>query len=185
MRDGTTLSLPVWPGRLKQSGTVIAGHADAAQRAAIAEALDLVALDRLSWTLTARPWRKRGLSLEGQVQAEVVQACVVTLEPVAAQIDEAVDLRFLPVDEGAPEDARDIDWAFDAAAEDEPDRFEGDMVDVGALVVEILSLALDPYPRKPGVDFSADFAGEQPADHAEGSNPALADALRKWQKGTH
>ena len=35
------------------------------------------------------------IRVEGRVTAEIVQACVVSLEPVAQTIDEAVDVRLV------------------------------------------------------------------------------------------
>jgi len=43
----------------------------------------------------------------------------------------------------------------DLDAEDPPDEADGDVVDLGAYVVETLALALDPFPRKPGAVFEA------------------------------
>ena len=48
-------------------------------------------------------------------------------------------------------------------------------IDLGALASEFLALALDPYPRKPGVEFEApavDDADESPFD-------ALAELAKK------
>nr|WP_272211931.1 hypothetical protein [Marinicella sp. W31]MDC2877821.1 hypothetical protein [Marinicella sp. W31] len=38
----------------------------------------------------------RGVRVRGQVRAHVVQSCVVTLEPIETDIDEAVDVTYLP-----------------------------------------------------------------------------------------
>jgi hypothetical protein len=46
-----------------------------------------------------------GCALVGRVSATVVQNCVVTLEPIESEIDEAVDLVFLP-DGCAPRQTR-------------------------------------------------------------------------------
>src|SRR5256885_2060453 len=57
-----------------------------AERAALARRLGLVALDRLSARLS---WRREAsgiICLEGELEAEVAQSCVVTLEPVAARV---------------------------------------------------------------------------------------------------
>ena len=39
-----------------------------------------------------------------------------------------------------------------------PDEIVNGQIDLGALTAEFLALGLDPYPRKPGVDFS--FRGD-------------------------
>jgi hypothetical protein len=38
--------------------------------------------------------------------------------------------------------------------EDLPDPIVAGRIDLGALVAEFLALGLDPYPRKPGVEFA-------------------------------
>jgi hypothetical protein len=43
-----------------------------------------------------------------------------------------------------------------------PDEIVNGYIDLGALTAEFLALGLDPYPRKPGVDF--DFKGEEQRD---------------------
>ena len=116
------------------------------ERAALAERLGLLELERLeahirvSWV--AHP---RTLRAAGRLRARVLQSCVVTLEPVAADLEAPVDVLFtLDAEPQGP----DMDW--DAA---EP--LAGDSLDVGNLVAEELSLNLDPYPRSPDIDPAA------------------------------
>ena len=52
---------------------------------------------------------------------------------------------------------------FSIADEDEPDPIIEGKIDVGALAAEFFALGLDPYPRKPGVEFVA-LAESPPAD---------------------
>ena len=64
--------------------------ADSAQRQALTERLGLLDLKELS--ATGRAWRDGEgptILVEGQFTAEVVQKCVVTLEPVESTLDEA------------------------------------------------------------------------------------------------
>ena len=43
-----------------------------------------------------------------------------------------------------------------------PDEIAGGHVDLGALTAEFLALGLDPYPRKPGVDFNFEDGSTKP-----------------------
>jgi hypothetical protein len=43
-----------------------------------------------------------------------------------------------------------------------PDEIVNGHIDLGALTAEFLALGLDPYPRKPGVDF--DYKGDDKPD---------------------
>jgi len=144
------------------SGLRVTLGVDEASRARIAERLELVALARLDAVVRvvlerARPERR--VRLEGRIEALATQTCVVTLEPVDARIDAAFE-RIL--DEAAP--------AADEAVVDpelpDVEPLEGDLVDIGEIVIEELSLALDPFPRKPDAalgDALATAAEEPPA----------------------
>jgi hypothetical protein len=44
---------------------------------------------------------------------------------------------------------------IDLDADDPPDVLESENLDIGAYVVEQLALEIDPFPRKPGVEFEA------------------------------
>jgi hypothetical protein len=102
----------------------------------------------------------------GRVEARIGQTCVVTLEPIESEIDEAVDLIFAP----ATQIAHLVDAADDAAegegnAEEPPEPFENGIIDLGRLATDVLYLAVDPYPRKPGVVFQPQVAAHDPEDH--------------------
>ncbi len=60
---------------------------------------------------------------------------------------------------GADEGGGELD--LDPDADDPPDVLEGDKIDLGAYVVEDLSLAIDPFPRKPGAAFEAPDTGAE------------------------
>ncbi len=53
---------------------------------------------------------------------------------------------------------------LDADGPDSPETFSGDMVDAGALAEQFFALAIDPYPRKPGVSLGE---GEDDAEPVE------------------
>lgn len=130
-----------------------------AERTATARFLRLPEVKTLSAELLVRPWRGKGLSVTGSVRADVVQSCIVSLDPVPESVDEPVDMRFLPP-EALPGAAFDLEVEIDPEAEDLPDPLTGDGIDLGAVVVEHLALGLDPYPRSPGAIF--EVAEEEP-----------------------
>lgn len=94
--------------------------------------------------------------MDGRLKGVLVQACVVTLEPVPQRVDERVDLVFVPETSKlariAPEG--DGELHLDPEGADIPETFRGDTIDLGAILAELASLALDPYPRADGVEFS-------------------------------
>jgi len=139
------------PVPVERIGTRWRSHdieADAAERAALARRFELVELPALSAAVRLRRARAgRYLEVDGVLHAAVVQRCVVTLEPVAASLDEPFHLLLGPIG-GAPEEPGGGDLIVDL---DEPEPLEGDDVDIGELVAQQLSLALDPYPRSAGI----------------------------------
>ena len=49
---------------------------------------------------------------------------------------------------------------IDPDGPDLPESFTGDTIDIGAVVAEIVAMALDPYPRKPDVEFGGHIEGD-------------------------
>lgn len=135
----------------------------AEERAALAAELGLLALPALRLTGALRASGSRDWELTGQVQAEVVQPCVVTLAPVPARIDEAVRRRWTP-DLATPE-AEEIEMGDD---EVEP---LGAVIDLGAVLAEALALALPPWPRAPGAELPAGTGPEAEPEEDERRKP--------------
>ncbi|BAV52379.1 hypothetical protein MLTONO_7477 [Mesorhizobium loti] len=143
--------------RLPQKGLPVVIEADAAQRAALAEEHGLLSVEVYRAELLVASWKRNGVKVSGRVEADITQACIVTLDPVAAHIDEPVEALLLPEDsklgrqgfEGGGE------ILLDADGPDSPETFSGDTIDVGALAEQFFALAIDPYPRKPGASLNA------------------------------
>jgi uncharacterized metal-binding protein YceD (DUF177 family) len=129
--------------------------AEAGVRAAIAAAAGLRDLPRLQASFDVTRRGVDGLRVSGSVSATVGQTCVVTLEPIVNEIDETVDLAFVPQqapessdDEDAKPKARDVKW-------DDPEPLVDETIDLGALATEFLIVGINPYPRKPDVVFES------------------------------
>jgi uncharacterized metal-binding protein YceD (DUF177 family) len=122
------------------------------ERAAIARSLDLKSLPTLTAQVTVKPWFD-GVELTGRFQATVEQVCSVSLDPFEQSVEGDIEVRAVPV--GSPhateEEGGEVELDLDAP--DPPDVLEGDLVDVAAYVVEHFALEIDPFPRKPGVEF--------------------------------
>jgi uncharacterized metal-binding protein YceD (DUF177 family) len=120
-------------------------RAEPSERAALARRFGLVAIDRLEAEGSVRRHGVDGWRLEAELRADVVQTCVVTLEPFPATLGE----RFA-VDYTGPADAprREIDLG---AGDAEPAPPDGTL-DLGETVAQQLALALDPFPRRPGAE---------------------------------
>lgn len=123
----------------------------------IARYLDVPAIQSLKAEVALTHWRGKGVRVSGVLKADVTQACVVTLDPVAAHVEVEFERRFLPEDTLARDEAEAHEIFVDPDGED-PAEPLGREIDLGEILVEELSLNLDPYPRKEGVAFHADDA---------------------------
>lgn len=142
------LTMLVHVDRLPAAGQPFRLHANEVERAALAKRFDLAALDRLEAEGRVDPLREvDGVRVSGRLRADVVQSCVVTFEPVAATIDAPFEVLFAR----QPDDGADDEIDVDPNVED-PEPLESDELDVGEIVAQELSLALDPYPRSPSAD---------------------------------
>ena len=139
--------------------------ADDAQRDAIACWADLLSLQRLDVQVTIKKLGPVRFGLDFQLGADVTQACVVTLEPVPESVSESFSALFSPE---VAEDDPDMVLDPFAVDEDLPEAMNDGVIDIGELVAQHLSLALEPYPRAPGVEFSGfDDDGQPPAAEEE------------------
>jgi uncharacterized metal-binding protein YceD (DUF177 family) len=147
-------------------------EADAPARAAMAEAAGLrdVSSAHAVFDLSHRSGGR--VHVAGRVQARVGQSCVITLEPIENEIDEAVDLIFAPAEEIAPQIDADADDGESAIAEP-PEPIENGMIDLGRLATDVLYLAIDPYPRKQGALFEPQVTAVDPDDHPFAALKAL------------
>jgi uncharacterized metal-binding protein YceD (DUF177 family) len=178
MTSEPLFSRPVRVEALPKDGLTQTIEANPAERAALAELNRLPDIAKLTATFTLRRAGRAGVRVSGVVHAELTQTCVVSLEPLAATLDEPVDVRFAP----SAEEAAARRGASGASAEtilidaeDAPDPIVDGRIDLGALAAEFMALGLDPYPRKPGAQFTP------PEDVGGAGSPlqALAGAAAK------
>lgn len=148
---------------------------DAEARKTIARALDLQSLDAFVAELSVEP-TTTGWTLSGRVRAQVVQTCGLTLEPLPATVDERFSVGLIEGPAPEPEEEEDVEIDLEML-DDSPDYIEDGRIDLGQYAVEQLSLALDPFPRKPGASFV------QPDEPAEISPFAVLKAMQDKKTG--
>lgn len=167
------LSRPLAIDRLGDAPVVQTITAEPAELRALARRLSLEALNGLQARVTARRQSHgRLIQVSGELTAEPVQICVVTLEPFANPVEDRFEITFTT--EPGPATA-EID--IDPERLDEPEPLEGSVLDLGELVVQFLSLALDPHPRKPGA--TLDHRADAPAETTENPFAALERLKRR------
>lgn len=135
--------------------SIVKTKTDSATCKAIAEYLGVDAVENFQSELAVRRWRRHGATVEGMIAADIVQPCVVTLEPVLTHVNETVFARFLPAPMLQPEKPTDDEIVIDPLAEDPPEPFDGREINLGLLLLEHLALGIDPYPRTPGAAIPA------------------------------
>lgn len=147
------------------AGSTVKLRATPDERAALAALLKLPEIKRLEAVLVLKPWGREGLSVTGELSADVVQVCVVTLEPFETEVHEDIETRYA-ADEEPREEGGEHEADLDA-----PDPLVNGSADLGALVAEHLALGLDPYPRKPGIE---DEAVSEPDESAPSTHRPFA-----------
>ena len=156
-------------------------EANEAERAALARDTDVPHIGSLVAELTLKREGRSTINISGRVKARATRECVVTLEPFEETIDEEITASFAPQDivdaaerrlaEATEEDAMELPQP--------PDPIENGRIDLGVLAAEFFVLGLDPYPRKPGVQFQPPVAAADEADEAGDSPFAALARLKK------
>lgn len=175
---GSEFSHVVQVDRIGPEGVLLQLTASPTEREALAERFGILSISMLGANVRVvpDPVLAGHYLLKGQLDAEVEQTCVVSLEPVRQRISEAFLRRFAPadaLDQRAKAEEDEAEW-LDPEAEDPPDPLESGGIDVGEVVAEALSLALDPYPRKPGAELPANYRPDADSDGKVSPFAALA-----------
>ena len=134
--------------RTGPGGTALEISASETERAALAKRFGFLGLPAFSARVTVDRRPGGRVVVEGRLRGRIVQACILTLDPVTQDLDEAFRLVFKQdlTEERDPESGE----AIVSAQADAPEPLTGNLLDVGEIVAEQLSLAADPYPRKQG-----------------------------------
>lgn len=135
--------------RMGNQGAAIEIVATEGERAALAKRFGFLALPAFSARVTVDRRPGGQVVVEGRLKGRLVQACILSLEPVTQELDDAFRLVFAQnlAEERDPESGE----ALINAQVDAPEPLAGNMLDVGEIVAEQLSLTAEPYPRKPGI----------------------------------
>jgi hypothetical protein len=173
-------SRPLDVDAISEDGIEIAIEADPGECAAVAAEIELPAIAALSAAYRVERRADGRFEVRGELKARVTQVCVVSLEPFDSEISRHVEIAFAHVRPVLPDRQvrqrnnraalrRGIDLLPPPAPvvpigegeADPPDPIVDRRIDLGAVTVEFLTLALDFYPKKPGVHFSDVVIGEK------------------------
>ena len=157
------LHRPVATDRIGPDGLEVTVQASDAECAALAARMQVPAVLSLHCRFRLSRSAPQNIEANGHLHARVVQTCVVSLDDFESSVEEDFVVRFVPAGQES--------HAMDPDAEDEI-PFEDGMLDLGEAAAEQLGLALDPYPRQPGVELPT-------FDEDEATHPFAALGVRR------
>ena len=159
-------------GDLSEAGYEKSVSATAEELTRIAELEGVEAVTRFEARVSLKRLGQKRFSYEAELTADVVQSCVVTLEPVKSHISRSVSrvLHYMP---GLYEERGGM-VSLSAADEEGPEEIDSLKFDLAGPLLEEFSLSIDPYPRVGGVEFRI-----PEAEPARSDNPfAILKALK-------
>jgi hypothetical protein len=127
---------------------------------------------RFAATVTLRRLTQSRFQFDAKLTADVVQSCVVTLEPVPSRISRRVTRELHLAPRVPREESGEL--TLSAGDDDVPETILSLDYDLAAPLLEEFALAIDPYPRKEGVAFTP----PADAEGAEASPFAVLKALK-------
>jgi Large ribosomal RNA subunit accumulation protein YceD len=159
-------SVPILVAQIPDTGLHREIEANRATCDAMADVAGLREVLSASASLDLTLERAGRVHVTGRIRARIGQTCVVSLDPIENDIDEAIDLIFAPPEQ-IPQLAALVDEAAESDAEipDPPEPIVDGVIDLGRLATDALFLGIDPYPRKPGVAFEPVIEAADPEDH--------------------
>ncbi len=161
-------------GDLTQAGAAVTVEAGTDDLPRIAAWANVEGVKSFRGSVNLRRIATTAFGFEADLEAEVVQNCVVTLEPVSSRIARHID-RELHLVQRAPVEEGELSLA--AGDDDVPETITSLDFDLAAPLLEEFALAIDPYPRKPGVAFAP------PVDPGERSESPFAVLKSLKEKG--
>jgi Large ribosomal RNA subunit accumulation protein YceD len=167
-------SVPIAVAQIPDTGMHREFKANADQCLALADLGGLREVKSANASLDIALMREGRVHVVGRVRARIGQTCVVTLDPIENDIDEAIDLIFAP-----PEQIQALADLVDDAAEgeaeipDPPEPIVDGTIDLGRLATDALFLGVDPYPRKSDAVFEPPLIPDDPEDHPFAALKAL------------
>jgi uncharacterized metal-binding protein YceD (DUF177 family) len=160
-------SSPFDLGGLSDRGAELVLKPTSAERAEIARWLGIEGVESLEARVSLSRAGSDRYDYRANFAAGVVQACVITLDPVRSHLSGEFHRSFELVPKLHPKRRAKAAIeppivALSTGDEDDAERLDNPIIDLAAPVLEELSLALDPYPRAPGAAFDVPVAEAEP-----------------------
>lgn len=168
MTDGLPFSQSYNLARLGNAGDVVMFSASEEQRAAVARWAGVLSVEKLDAKIDIKKLGPVRFRLDFALTADVTQACVVTLDPVPAHLEHSFqrELHFTgtTVRHRQPDPESAPDLVLDSDEDEGPEEISSLHYDLAVPVLEEFALSLEPYPRRPGVEFTPPDDGLAPPE---------------------
>ena len=136
---------------LSDAGAEVTIVATEEQRRQLAQWAGVAAVDHFEALVRLERRSANRFDYEADLQADLVQSCVVTLEPVASplrvEVSRALHLSKYPAKAKLSADE------LSPTADDGPEEIHDSRYDLAGPLLEEFVLAIEPYPRAAGVAF--------------------------------
>jgi uncharacterized metal-binding protein YceD (DUF177 family) len=153
-------------GDLSQAGAHVVVAVEGEDLVLLAHWIGVDAVEGFRADIELRRLSSSRFSLQADLAADVVQACVVTLDPVQSHIARNFVRELILSPSAYRRSNKEEAWPVAPVEDDSPEEIASLHYDLLAPLLEELVLAIDPYPRASGVAFeppaSADAASERP-----------------------
>lgn len=162
-------------GLARGQNTTVRFTASEGERNGLARDIGIETIHRLDVDMVVSCFKKKSrVKVEGTVSAEIGAACVVCLEPVVVAIDEVVSRLY---EQRTQPESATVDEIYVDPGEDDVDvDFDGQWIDLGAIVEETLSLAIPAHPRHSKHKNEADYVvSDEFEDSTDNPFAVLAD----------
>jgi uncharacterized metal-binding protein YceD (DUF177 family) len=167
---------------LRKSRKTLTLSATAKDCQILRDRLELRAVNKVDATLSfERISARRGILVSGEITADIVQACVITLADVPERASATIDVRFVDEKFEAERAHQDMDHA-----DDDVEYFSGDFIDLSEILMQYLAVEINPYPRALGVagDEEFSYSTASAKELAEDTKPHPFAELKKLQDKT-
>ena len=138
------------------------------ERTQLAEWADVESVEQFEAVVTLQRLSPTRFHYHARLEASLTQLCTVSLEPVASHVERDFSRTLHLVARIADPLAAEGEISLAAGDDDAPEDIDDPRYDLAAPLLEELVLAIDPYPRAPGVVF------EPPPDAADAPESPFA-----------
>lgn len=153
------------------------------ERTALAQRFDLLDLAGFSTRISVSEGVEPGqILIKGVLDAEVTQACVVTLDPLESHLKEPFEVEVVDpavLEKRAAKKATKKIEPGDDDEEEPPELLPPEGLDLGEIAAQQLAVTLDPYPRIANAD---DALREIIGVQDEETKPGPFEVLRGLQR---